>query len=280
MQLCDINPFMRHAALQPSVLSSVPFCRAYDFRLFYIIEGRAKFFYLDRVANVSAGAIIYFRPDTPYYFDGNVKVIVLNFDMTRNKSDQKKAINPLDSLNHFDPSLIFENDPPSELAQPIIAEGAFEQESKFQKCLSLFSFPTPFSDAATSAIIKDVLCYMAQCMNEKTRAVPELVQRITLYIRQNYDKNIDNSNISAEFGYHSFYLNRIFKESTGITLHQAVILERLRIAKHLLRSTSLSINAIAAEAGFSERAQFCTVFRKHEGLTPTQYRNSNRQSDL
>ena len=34
MRLLDINPFLRYAELQPSVLSSVPFCQAYDYRLF------------------------------------------------------------------------------------------------------------------------------------------------------------------------------------------------------------------------------------------------------
>ena len=158
MQLCDINPFMRYAGLQPSVLSNIPFCRAYDYRIFYVAEGEAKFIYGDKTIEVRTGTLLYFRPGMPYYFEGRIKVIVLNFDMTRRQAHKKDTRSPLDGLSFFDTSLIFENDPPPELRELIVIENAFEVESKLQKCLTNFCVSTPFSDAVTSAIIKDVLC--------------------------------------------------------------------------------------------------------------------------
>ena len=43
MKLCDINPFLRYAELQPSVMSSAPLSCSYDYRIFYILEGNATF---------------------------------------------------------------------------------------------------------------------------------------------------------------------------------------------------------------------------------------------
>ena len=83
-------------------------------------------------------------------------------------------------------------------------------------------------------------------------------------------------NISAEFGYHSYHLNKLFKDNMGTTIHQALINERVSIAKHLLRTTMLSIEDVAREVGFAERAQFCTVFKKHTGKTPGAYRGAKR----
>ena len=94
MKLCDINPFMRYAELQPSVMSSAPLSCSYDYRIFYIIEGNATFVLSDRTIPLSPGMLLYFRPETPYYFDGDVKIIVLNFDMTRNQSDKKTPMPP------------------------------------------------------------------------------------------------------------------------------------------------------------------------------------------
>lgn len=222
--------------------------------------------------NISAGTLLYFRPGIPYYFEGKIKIIVLNFDMTRSQADKKQARSPLDSLTFFDTSLIFENDPPSELEELIVIQNAFDMEIKLQKCLAHFCLPTPISDAATSAIIKELLCYMVENSQEKSNAIPELVKRITLYIQQNYDKEISNTCISKEIGYHSFYLNRIFKQNMGMTVHQAVIREKIRVAKRLLTSTELSIAAVSNEVGFTERSQFCTFFRKYTGSTPTEYR--------
>ena len=59
---------------------------------------------------------------------------------------------------------------------------------------------------------------------------------------------------------------------TGMTLHQAILAERIRIAKRLLHSTGLSVGAIAEECGFTDRSQFCTAFRKQKGMTPTEYK--------
>ncbi|MBE6702997.1 MAG: AraC family transcriptional regulator [Ruminococcaceae bacterium] len=272
MKLCDVNPFMRYAALQPSVMSSAPLSCSYDYRLFYMIEGNATLVLSDRSVPVSAGMLLYFRPGTPYYFDGKVKVIVLNFDMTRDQSNKKTPMTPSKSVAAFQKELVFENDPPSELKELVLIENAFEIEHKMQECLLHYCYPTPISDAFTSAMIKDMLCYIAQSASTKGPELPEIVQKITLYIQQNYDQDISNSRISDTFGYHSFYLNRVFKNSTGITIHQAVILERMRIAKRLLKETTLSINSVASESGFYSKSQFCTAFRKYTGYTPTAYR--------
>ena len=275
MKLLDVNPFLRYAELQPSSLSSVPFCRAYDYRLFYVLEGQANLVLTDSSIPISAGTLMYFRPGFPYYFDGKLKVIVLNFDMTLNQSDRKDPINPLDTLNCFDPSRIFENDPPEELSMPAVLECAFEMESKMQECWLNFCYPTAISNAASSAIVKDILCYVAQRTHTRQASFPKIVQQLTLYIQQNYDRELTNQQISNVFGYHSYYLNRIFKQSTGMTLHQAIISERIGLAKRLLKKTDLSIDTIANEVGFSDRAQFSTAFKKYVGNTPLEYRKYN-----
>lgn len=274
MRLLDINPFLRYAELQPSVLSSIPFCRAYDYRLFYVLEGKAELVLADRVIPLDAGSVIYLRPGMPYYFSGKVKVIVLNFDMTINQSDQKEPINPLDTLNCFDPSRVFENDPPEELTEFSVLHRAFEMERKFQACRMNFCYPTACSEAASSAIVKDILCYMVQKNNKQKKSAPELVQRVMLFVQQNFDRSLTNQQIAEELGYHSYYLNRVFKSNTGITIHQAVIREKVRIAGNLLRETALSVRDIAFETGFSDSAQFCATFKKHTGLTPKEYREN------
>ena len=276
MKLCDMNPFMRCAVLQPSVKSCPPLSCSYDYRIFYILEGTADFVLSDRTIPISQGMLLYFRPGTPYYFDGKVKVIVLNFDMTRNQADQKTPRTPSRTVTDFDPGQIFENDPPEELKSLVIIPNAFALEHKIQECLFHYCYPTPISDALTSAILKDMLCFIAQ--NAVGSESPEIVQRIKLYIQENYHAKISNSQLSRTLGYHSYYLNRVFKKSTGITIHQAVLLEKIRIAEHLLKETDLSVQAVAAEVGFSDRSQFITAFKKCNGYTPLEYRKSSKNS--
>ncbi len=278
MQLSDINPFMRFAELQPSVVSKAPLKCAYDHRIFYVIDGNARLILEDTEHALGAGALLYLRSGTPYYFDGNVKVLVFNFDLARTCEEKKAAMRPK-PRHSFKPELIIESDVPPELDSYIIVRKAFEVETRLQECITNFRFPTAVSDALTSAIIKEVLCYAVQNTDSVSKKIPDTVERVAEYIRSNYDKRITNESISAEFGYHSFYLNRIFKEYTGMTLHQAVIKERVTIAKRLLQNTDIAIEAIAREAGFSDRIQFSTTFRKSVGLTPTEYRNKKQKKN-
>ena len=272
MKLCDINPFMRYAELQPSVMSSAPLSCSYDHRIFYISEGEANLVFADRTVSLSAGMLIYFRPGTPYYFDGKVKVIVLNFDMTRAHAEEKEPRAPSRSIEDFDENRVFEKEFPEELGEIVIVEKAFSIENKMQECLLHYCYPNAFSDALASAILKDMICYIAQKSTLEETKQPELVQKIMLCIQQNYDKEISNSQISEKLGYHSFYLNRVFKKHTRMTIHQAVISEKMRIAKKILEETELSVNAIAIEVGYSEHSRFCTAFKKYVGVTPLEYR--------
>ncbi len=279
MELYDLNPFLRYAGLQPRVLSNVPPRRAYDFRIFYILEGRATFTLEDQTIPLSPGSVIYFRPGIPYSFDGDVKAIVLNFDMTRNQSEQKEPRSPVESLTYFDRNQIFEDDPPAELANYIFLEKAFDVEEKIRECLVLYCYPSPCSDGISSALLKQILCSLVQERSNKQPELPETVRKVLSYLQQNYDRDLSNNQISAEFGYHSFYLNRTFKKCTGMTLHQALIGERIRVAKRMLLYSDVSVQTVAIECGFSDRSQFCTSFRKYTGFTPAAYRKGHHESN-
>ena len=277
MKLEDINPYLRYAAIQTYVISQAPFACSYDYRIFYILAGDTHIVFEEKTVFLPEGSLVYIRPGVPYYFEEKIKVIVLNFDMTRDHSSETKALHP-DRIPSFDPSKIKENDPPAELCKTVTVENAFALEPLLKECVSDHMFSAEFSDAATSAILKKLLCHIARSAKASPDQGSDLAHDIMLYIKKNYDKPLSNSDISAEFGYHSYHLNKIFKENMGTTIHQALIDERINIAKNLLRTTSLSIEDIALEVGLSERTQFCTVFKKHTGMTPGEYRKSKKQN--
>lgn len=272
MKFCDINPFMRYAMLQPSVETKVPISCSYDHRLFYVVEGATTLILSNKKIPVTSGTLVYIPSATPYCFEGRTRIISINFDLTRNYASKRKPINKSKSSKSFDDSRVLETDLPKQLKNAVILQNAIEIEAKLEKCLVCHAYPSEVTDAQSSAIIKDVLCYIVQNENKSKEDLPKIVQKITLYIRQNYDKEITNSQIGELLGYHSFYLNRVFKNSTGITIHQALIKERIRIAKRLLVETELPISTVASESGFCTQAQFSAAFRKYTGYTPNEYR--------
>lgn len=278
MKFVEINPFVRYAKLQPTIMSSAPFGCAKDHRIFYVLEGSAELVFLKKTIWVRQGALVYIRPGTPYYFNGNIKTIVLNFDLTYRFSMQKKGMSVCKNVQEFCEDDILEKDAPIELSKTIVIENAIEVEQELKDCIRYFSYPSDYSEVICSANVKKILCYLVQKEKEPSQNLPSLVRDVLLYIQQHYDKGIDNEQIAKVFGYHSFYLNRIFKKATGNTIHQTILMQQIHVAKQLLKNTELSVKNIAYESGFSDASLFCNVFKKNTGFTPTEYRKRNPYS--
>lgn len=271
MFFSDTNPFVRYAQLLPTINEGDRFKAAYDYRIFYILNGTATFVIDDRQIDLHPGVVLFFRPGLFYRFIGNIKVIVLNFDLTGNLQNRKEAKAP-DERNAFFPERIFENSPPEELRDITVVDHAGELEPLFRKCVSEFLCPTPYSDAMTSALTKEILCYIVQDRQNIHHDLPDVVRQVMLFLQENFDRDLKNGDIASEFGYHPFYLNRLFKAHTGNTLHKTLQDIRIRNAKILLTQTPLSIEEIIKESGFSDRTQFSIAFRKATGTSPSQFR--------
>ena len=273
MNFSDVNPYVRHIGLQPSALSSAPLGCARDHRIFYVLQGEADLVLQDQRLAVAKGTLVYLPSATPYYFDGNIKVIVVNFDLTQRFSHIKETLPISKDIDAFSPSDALETDLPQELRHTVLSRHAADLESDLVDCLPYRSHATVYAEAILSANLKKILCRLLQKKNEPLPPMPSLVREVLLYIEQHYDSGLTNEQIASVFGYHSFYLNRIFKKATGRTLHQCILAQQIDVAKNLLEHTKLSVKAISCEVGFSDASLFCTTFKKQTGLTPSEYRS-------
>ena len=59
-----------------------------------------------------------------------------------------------------------------------------------------------------------------------------------------------------------------------MTPHKYLITTRMSNAKFLLKTSQMSVKEIAIRSGFSDESGFCTAFKKQEGMTPNEYRNT------
>jgi len=64
---------------------------------------------------------------------------------------------------------------------------------------------------------------------------------------------------------------RLFRRSCGITLLDYVNMHRIWNAQRLLTTTTMKVNEVAKESGFSSPVRFYAVFRKIVGQTPRDY---------
>lgn len=68
------------------------------------------------------------------------------------------------------------------------------------------------------------------------------------------------------------WLGRVVKKESGRSVGAWIDLARLTRAKRLLQETDLPVIDIAAAVGLEDQSYFSRFFRKHTGMTPTQFR--------
>jgi AraC-like DNA-binding protein len=101
---------------------------------------------------------------------------------------------------------------------------------------------------------------------------PRKLRKILTYIDENLAGSLCLDEIAAQQGLSPYYFCRIFKKTTGVTLHQFVLRRRVERAKSLLVDERLDLAEVALEAGFANQSHFGAIFRRFTGYTPRQYR--------
>lgn len=99
------------------------------------------------------------------------------------------------------------------------------------------------------------------------------VEKIKSYIEKNYQKyDFSILDVSKEFSFSKDHLNRIFKNSEGITVSKYIIQKKLEEARMLIIDTDKSVKDIAEYVGYSSLSYFTSSFKAAFDITPTALR--------
>ncbi|MBK0167395.1 AraC family transcriptional regulator [Klebsiella sp. S69] len=95
---------------------------------------------------------------------------------------------------------------------------------------------------------------------------------IIRWIETHYHQRCSLDDIAREMDCSRGHVSRRFREETGGTIQEYLMMRRIRQGCELLLHTNRTVREIAEQIGFSEYAWFITCFRKNMGKTPLQYR--------
>lgn len=95
---------------------------------------------------------------------------------------------------------------------------------------------------------------------------------VRAYIDEHYTEKITLDGLASVFYINKFYLSKIFKETYGMTIIAYVEQKRITKAKSLLRFSDKTVDEIGYEVGMSDANYFSRLFKKIEGITPSQFR--------
>ena len=99
-----------------------------------------------------------------------------------------------------------------------------------------------------------------------------VITEITRYMQEHLAEEVSLSVLSEEFHLNPQYISQLFKNEIGVGFLSYLTNIRMERAKKLLVSTQLSMVEIAEQTGYGDYRVFTKVFKKTEGITPSQYR--------
>ena len=126
------------------------------------------------------------------------------------------------------------------------------------------------------------LCYMLYLLQMLTTDVPEKEIKTTVFdsllsfVQRNFMNDIGIKDIAFACACSESTVSHLFKSNTGMSVKEYITDLRIKQAKKLLTATDLPILTVAELCGFPNSNYFPTIFKKHTGKTPTDYRQNEK----
>ena len=97
-------------------------------------------------------------------------------------------------------------------------------------------------------------------------------QDLIYYINTHYDDKLTLKELSKKFYFNRNYLCLLFKKHLNTSFSDYILQIRMKKAKELLETTTLSISAIAEKTGYKDYSYFNKSFTDYHKITPGSYR--------
>ena len=253
----------------------------FDRRAFYkisLIRGRSRIEFADQVVEVEASALWFASSRVPYRWQPHDQHQTGYFCIfTEAFLQPTKGRAALEDLPFYQPG-----------AYPVVQvtdAGFAAIETIFQKMETEIASNYAYKYDLLRAYLLEMIHYvqklqpapvLAPAQNASARLTAQfadlLERQFPLESQQQRLRLRTATDYAAQLAVHVNHLNRVLKETTGLTT-TALISSRVgQEAKILLKQTSWNIAEIADSLGFADGAHFCNFFKRQSGLTPGNFR--------
>jgi len=105
----------------------------------------------------------------------------------------------------------------------------------------------------------------------------DIVESAKLYIKQNISRRFSVSDVAESIPISEGYLSALFKKNMGMTLNSYITDRKMEVAKAYIREGRYTFTQISNMVGYNNVHYFSSSFKKHFGITPTEYANAINQ---
>lgn len=146
-----------------------------------------------------------------------------------------------------------------------------------EQAAALFNSAYKKRDAVIAALGELIISYIAMLQGDGREYSP-----VVAMVREDIEKNRSNPTYSLEDALKKLplnydYVRKLFKKETGATPHEYLVHTRMKLAAEILsggisnRYSEYSVSQVAEACGYLEPLYFSRVFKKHFGVSPSEY---------
>ncbi len=148
-------------------------------------------------------------------------------------------------------------------AELCVSSGLYDAFMRLQKYSHNY---TDIHTPVVSATIIEILYLVNNAKLFSNDGNPDTtLKSVISYINSHYSERISLDELAEQFYITKFHLCRIFKEGTGITVHNYITNKRLMRVKEL-RSEGYNMSEAAMLAGFGNYSSFYRAYKKSETI--------------
>ena len=250
---------------QNSVGETYPLHSHDFFEYFLVVGGRALHVVNQTTQLLKRGSLVLVRPDDEHCYKdyGSQSFVFLNVGIPR------ALIEPLDGLYRGGLSRL------RELPLPRQVQLSEEETASMETALERLRAMPPGEErnAFFSLLLSRAFYFiLTEDAREETHRIPEWMAGLLAQMEKEESFIAGLPRLLELSHYSQEHVNREFKRYLNLTPTQYINEKRLRFARHLLLTTSLSVTEICGRSGFQNISHFYTCYQKYFGRAPGEER--------
>lgn len=132
-------------------------------------------------------------------------------------------------------------------------------------------------DVLCRSLVTSLLVTLNRALAGRERALPRadirvsvLVKTVSAYLDAHLSEPISLDELSRTVFLSKYYLERVFRRETGVSIYRMLLQKRMILARNLMQD-GLSLTQVAQKCGFSEYSGFYKAFKNEYGISPREY---------
>lgn len=126
----------------------------------------------------------------------------------------------------------------------------------------------------TEMLFRDVLNETLLCVDHRQKSCESdvLFERVSAYIQQYYDQSLTVASLAEQNNVNRNRLSYVFRRHAGMGPAEYILKYRMDMAEQMLLANEASVQQIAETVGIADPFYFSRVFKKQNGVSPSEYR--------